>query len=407
MKQWFSLSLGIVTAMGGFLDASTIATSGEAGARFGLGLVWALLLATLAVMLLVEMVGRFSAISHKPYAAAIRENFGMRFFLLPLCSEIIAESLLLSAELGGMSIALSLLTGISWHIFFPFTGLLVLLLTWRTPFDWIENIPALLGMVMLSFVAAIVALGGPSRDLASTLWHPMLQRGDLASYLYLVAAILGSTISPYLLYFYSSGTQEEGWSARSLLLNRLTAYVGMGFGAVGALALVILCGMVLHPLHMNGTQLGELALPLEHAFGPLGRILFAITLFATCLGAAFEVVLGLSYLISQGFGWEWGENKLPARAARFNLTVILFLCIAIIIGLFGIDPLQLALFASTIIALLLPFSLSPFLVLMNAPAYLGKQTNRRWQNVAMVAVLVIAFVVALASLPLVIFSGGG
>lgn len=407
MKQWYSISLGIVTAMGGFLDASTISTSGEAGARFGLGLIWALVLATVAVILLVEMVGRFSAVSHKPYAAAIRENFGMRFFLFPLCSEIIAESLLLSAELGGMAIALSLLTGLSWHLFFPFMGLLVLLLTWRTPFDWIENIPALLGMLMLSFVVAIFALGGPSRDLWSTLWYPEVQRGDLATYLYLVAAILGSTISPYLLYFYSSGTQEEGWSIRSLRLNRITAYIGMGFGALGAFALIILGGMVLHPLHLNGDQLSEIGLPLKHAFGEIGLIFFAITLFATCLGAAFEVVLGLSYLIAQGFGWEWGENKPPARAARFNLTIVLFLCIAMAIGLIGIDPLQLALFASTIIALLLPFSLSPFLVLMNAPEYLGNQTNRRWQNGMMIGVLLLAFVVALASLPLVILSGGG
>ena len=138
MKQWLSLSLGIVTAMGGFLDAGTIATAGEAGARFGLGLIWAVLLATLAVMLLVEMVGRFSAVSQKPYAAAIRENFGMRFFLLPLCSEIIAESLLLTAELSGMSIAVSLVTGISWRFFFPCAALLVFLMAWRAPFDWIE-----------------------------------------------------------------------------------------------------------------------------------------------------------------------------------------------------------------------------------------------------------------------------
>lgn len=407
MKKWFSVTLGVVTAMGGFLDAGTIATAGEAGARFGLGLVWAILLATLAVMLLVEMVGRFSAVSHKTYAAAIRENFGMRFFLFPLCSEIIAESLLLTAELGGIAIALSLLTGISWHALFPCAALLVFLMAWRAPFDWIENAPALIGMVTLAFVAGIFALGGPTKDLLTTLWHPRVQSGDLADYLYLVAAILGSTISPYMLYFYSSGALEEGWSGRSLLLNRVTAYFGMGFGAVGSLSLVILSGIVLHPLNIDASLLGEIGLPLGQAFGQIGPILFAIALFATCLGAALEVVLGLSYLISQGFGWEWGENKPPVRAARFNLTIILFLWIALLIGMLGIDPQQLALFASTVIALLLPFSLSPFLVLMNAPQYLGKQTNGRWKNIAIIAILAMAFLVALVSLPLILLSGGG
>src|SRR5215471_5321158 len=150
-KQWFSIALGIVTATGGFLDAGTVATSGEAGAKFGLGLVWAVLLATIAIILLVEMVGRFSAISKKTYAEAIREDFGFRFYLLPLASELIAESLMLAAELGGVAIALSLFTGISWHTLYPFVALFVWVLVWRAPFDLIENGPALLGLVTLSF----------------------------------------------------------------------------------------------------------------------------------------------------------------------------------------------------------------------------------------------------------------
>ena len=96
-KQWLSIALGIVTATGGFLDAGTVATSGEAGAKFGLGLVWAVLLATVAIILLVEMVGRFTAVSKKTYAEAIREDFGFRFYLFPLASDLIAESLLLAA----------------------------------------------------------------------------------------------------------------------------------------------------------------------------------------------------------------------------------------------------------------------------------------------------------------------
>src|SRR5919199_6674244 len=75
MKKWLSITLGILTAIGGFVDVGAVATSGEAGAKYGLGLVWALLLATLAIMLLVSMSGRLAAVSGKPYAAAIRERF--------------------------------------------------------------------------------------------------------------------------------------------------------------------------------------------------------------------------------------------------------------------------------------------------------------------------------------------
>lgn len=407
MKKWLSITLGIVTATGGFLDAGTIATAGESGAKFGLGLVWAVLLSTIAVVLLVEMIGRFTALSQKTYAEAIRENLGFRFYLFPLISEIIAESIMLAAELGGIAIALSLITGISWHILFPIAAILVFVMAWRAPFDWIENAPALLGLLTLSFVVAVVALGGPSRQLLSTLWLPHVQQGDVADYLYLAAATLGATISPYLLYFYSSGAREENWSGKSLLLNMVTAIAGMGFGSLGSLALVFLGAMVLLPLHIQATTLGELGLVLAKPFGPIGALIFALTLFATCFGAALEVVLAVSYNIAQGFGWEWGENKKPVEAARFNLVIVIFLLIAVAIGLIGIDPLQLALLGSTVIALFLPISLWPFLILMNDSQYLGEKTNGRSANIAIMCILVIAFVVAIVSIPLEILSGGG
>ncbi len=406
-KQWLSVALGIVTAIGGFLDVSTIATSGEAGARFGLGLVWVILLATVAIILLVSMIGRFTAVSKKTYAAAIREHFGFRFYLVTLGSECIAEVLLLAAELGGVAIALSLITGISWHLLLPVAALLVWVMIWRAPFDLIENGTALLGMVMLSFIVGIVVSGGIPRSLLPTLWHPQLQPGDLATYLYLIAAIFGATISPYLLYFYSSGAREEHWSRRSLLLNRITAVVGMGFGSVGSLALVVLGAINLQPLHIQSATLGELGLAMAQPLGAIGALLFAVTLFATCFGAALEVVLGLSYNIAQGFGWEWGENKLPAEAPRFNVTLLIVLVLATLLSLTGVDPLQMALFASTIIALFLPISLSPLLIIMNDRSYLKEKTNGGATNIALVFVLLLAFAAAVVSLPLLFLSGGG
>ncbi|MFL5702013.1 MAG: NRAMP family divalent metal transporter [Ktedonobacteraceae bacterium] len=407
MKKWLSIALGIVTATGGFLDAGTIATAGESGAKFALGLIWAIVLATVMVILLVEMVGRFTAISQKPYAAAIREEFGFGFYLLPLTSEIIAESLLLAAELGGMAIALSLFTGISWHVLFPVATLIVFVMAWRAPFDWIENGPALFGLLMLSFVAGIIALGGPPRESLLTLWKPEIKQGELSDYLYLVAATLGATISPYLLYFYSSGAREEGWSGSSLLLNRVTAFMGMGFGCVGSIAIVILGTIVLQPLNIQASTLGEIGLAMAKPFGLLGSLLFACVLFVTCLGAALECVLALSYSVAQGFGWEWGENKKPVEAARFNLVIVVFLLIAFVIGSIGFDPLQLALFASTVIALFLPISLLPFLAIMNDSQYLGDKINGRWANIAVMAILLIAFIVAIVSIPLELLTGGG
>jgi Mn2+/Fe2+ NRAMP family transporter len=135
-------------------------------------------------------------------------------------------------------------------------------------------------------------------------------------------------------------------------------------------------------------------------------VLFATALFVTCLGAALEVSLSMSYNVSQGFGWEWGEEKKPLEAPRFNLLLLVFLALALGVTFLGADPLQLALIGSAFTALILPISLSPFLVLMNDRAYLGDQTNGALSNIATVGVLAIAFVVAVVSMPLLFLSGG-
>jgi Mn2+/Fe2+ NRAMP family transporter len=214
VKRALQVALGILTAIGGFVDAGAIATAAGAGAVFRLG--WAMLLGTLAVILLVEMSGRLAAVSGKPYAASIRERFGFKYYLAPLTSEVIANSLLLAADIGGMAMGLSLLTGIRWNVLLPLTAFIVWLMIWRAPFALIENGPSLLGLVTLSFL-----LGGPTADLWRTLWKPAIRQGEWAGYLFMATAILGAVISPYLLIFYSSrSTASPRSSAWALAASR-------------------------------------------------------------------------------------------------------------------------------------------------------------------------------------------
>jgi Mn2+/Fe2+ NRAMP family transporter len=406
-KKVLSVSLGILTATGGFVDAGAIATTGTSGAQFGLGLVWALLLATLAVILLVEMSGRLTAVSGKGYADAIRERFGFRFYLVPLTTESIANTLLLAADLGGMAIAMSLFTGFSWHLLLPVAALIVFVMVWRAPFGLIENGPSLLGLVTLTFWVGVSA--GPAKindDLLATLTRPVIQGPEVAEYLFLAAGILGAIVSPYLMFFYSSGAGEERWSRRSLGQNKFTAVLGMVFGSTTALGLMFLAALYLGPKDILGSTLPELGLTMAEPLGKIGASLFATALFVTTLGGALEASLSTSYNFAQGFGWEWGEDKKPVEAPRFNLLLMALLVVALLVGLGGMDPLTLALLGSAFTALVLPISLGPILVLMNDRTYLGDRINGKLSNAALVAVLIVAFVVAAVSMPLLILSGG-
>lgn len=407
MKKALHITLGIMTSIGGFLDAGTISTSGQAGASFGFGLIWALVLGTFAIALMVEMSGRLAAISKHTYASAIRERFGFKFFLVPLVAEFVSETILLSAQLGGVAIAISLVTGLDWRYLYPVAAIFIWGTVWFARFSVIENGPALLGLIVLSFIAAIVALGMPSRSLLSTLWHPTIEPGEPAGYFFLVAGILGSTISPYLLHFYSSGAREDKWDESYLGLNKVTAIFGMGFGSISSIAVMVLTAMALQPLNITVNTLGEMGIMMAKPFGIIGSMLFAVALFAVCVGAAFEGMLSLSFMVSQGLGWEWGVDMRPAEAPRFYFISLIILVVALIIGLIGGDPLKLALYGSALIALVLPIVLFPLLAIMNDPAYLDDHTNHVASNVAIAAILVMASIVALVSMPLLFLSGGG
>lgn len=126
MKKIFNLAPGIVTSIGGFVEVGSISTSVQAGAEFGFSLLWAVAAATLFLAALAEMAGRVAAVTKRSMAAAVRERFGIHFQIIPLGAECIIDTLLLTAELGGVAIAIKMLTGIGfqWWIlpvgFLPF-----------------------------------------------------------------------------------------------------------------------------------------------------------------------------------------------------------------------------------------------------------------------------------------------
>ena len=107
MKRWLGLALGVVTSFGGFLEIGSIATAAQAGADYHYQLVWAVVLGTLCIALLIEMSGRFAAVSKHTIADAMRERFGLHFFMVPLTLIFLVSLLVLAAEIGGVAVALA------------------------------------------------------------------------------------------------------------------------------------------------------------------------------------------------------------------------------------------------------------------------------------------------------------
>ena len=404
MNKLLEIALGLVTGIGGFLEAGSLATSAQAGAAFGFQLVWAIALGTVCIAFLVEMAGRLAAVSKHTLPDAMRERFGIRFFTVPLIAVVLVSFLVLASEIGGVSLALQLATGVRFQWWAPVVALAVWLLLWAHNFSLVEKGASLLGLVTLVFLVGANRLHAPLGEIASNLL-PGLPRQDPAKYWFTAVSILGASVSPYLFYFYSAGAIEDEWDEGYLGVNRMIAGLGMGFGGTVAIAVLVCAALVFHSRGIQIDRYEQIPLILAQPLGHWGFILFVASLGIACFGAALEIALQIAYLIAQGFGWKWGENIKPGQAARFSLTYTIVILLAGLVMLTGIDPLKLTIFSMALTALSLPVTVVPLLIIMNDPEYLGENVNHWIANAAVLVVSVIACVVALVAIPLQLMGG--
>ena len=404
MKKGLTLALGIVTGVGGFFDVGNLATSVQAGASFRFQLLWAIILSTVVIIFLVEMAGRFSAVTQKALPDAIREHFGFTFWLMPFLVLTVVHLLILAAELGGIAFALHLVSGLPIQLLILPVAVLVWAFLWRSTFSTIENSSSLLGMITLCFVVAAWIHHPPTHQLlAGSL--PSLPTHDPARYWFIAVSIIGAVIAPYLLYFYSSGAVEDKWDASYVPVNRGVAFLGMGFGSVISIGAIIVAGAVFAPRGIHVDDYHQAALMLTQAFPYWGFVLFAVSMGIACLGAAVEVALAMSYSFAQTFGWNWGVDLEPKEDARFCLIYTVSILFAALFILVGIDPLKLTLLTMVISAAVLPVVALPMLLLMNDRKLLGKHANGWFSNVVTAGIVVLALVLAVVSIPLAIVGG--
>jgi NRAMP (natural resistance-associated macrophage protein)-like metal ion transporter len=404
MSALVDLVLGIVTSIGGFVEVGSISTAAQAGSEFGFQLLWAIAAATVMLAMLVEMSGRLAAVSKRSLAAAVRERFGIHFQIVPLTAELLIDVLLLAAEIGGAAIAVKLLTGVGFQWWILPIGVAIWLVLWLSGFAVIEYGLGLLGLVTLAFVASAWQLKPAVSDLGASL-IPSLPTHHHTRYAFLAVSILGATVSPYLLNFYSSGSIEEKLNESELWVNRTTAYTGMCFGGVVSMGVLVTSAMVLQPRHIIVDSYDQAALMFVPVFGRWAIMLFAAALGIGCFGAAVELTLNAGYTFAQVFGWSWGANKPRRDAARFTSAFTLVLLAALAVGLIGFDPLRLTMLSVALTVVIMPAVVLPFLVLMNDEKYVKKHTSGAIGNAFLALLTILGGLLALVVIPLEILGG--
>jgi manganese transport protein len=407
-RRLLEIFLGVLTAFGGFVDMGDLVANATTGARFGMKLAWVVVVGIVGIVLFAEMAGRVAAVSGRPVFDVIRERLGARAAFVNLGASFLINVLTLTAEVAGLAVVIELATNVTYLAWIPLGVVAVWLVIWRVRFSTMEKVFGLTGLLLIVVAVAVWDLRPGFEGLlsdATTLSIPPTE--SLTTYAFSAIALLGAAMTPYEVFFFSSGAVEDGWTRSDLIVNRANVYLGFPLGGLLSLAIMASASIVLRPLGVEAESLGHVVLPVGLALGKGATVVLLIGMFAAIFSAALETALSAGYTVSQFFGWQWGKYVRPREAARFHLVVIASLIVAAGIALTTIDPVKVTEYSIVFSAAALPLTYLPILIVANDPTYMGDKTNSRPANALAFAYLVGLVLVSLATIPLMIATKGG
>ncbi|HEX3256707.1 MAG TPA: Nramp family divalent metal transporter [Gaiellaceae bacterium] len=402
----FQVALGILAAIGGFVDIGDLVFNVAAGATFGYQLLWVIVVGVVGIVVYSEMCGRVAAVSGKAVFDTVRERAGFKAGLTTLVAAQVVTLMTLAAEVGGIAICLRLLSGLPyrWLILLAIVALGVIV--WVVAFEWIERIFGYGGLCLLVFAVAAVKLH-PDWGAVAHGYVPHIDTSDTLLYCYFAIGLLGAAMTPYEVYFYSSGGIEGGWTAKDLGINRANALIGYGLGGFLSFALMITGGALFLGQGIEPSFLGTIALGAGVPLGKIGLLLALVGILFAVGGASIDTLFSGAYNLAQFLGWEWGRYRTPAGAPRFTLAWIVMLLLALGIVMTGVDPVMLTEYAVIFSVVALPLTYLPILLVANDRAYMGKYVNGRLSNTLGIVYLLIILTVSFTAIPLMILTNVG
>lgn len=408
MKKLLGITLGIMTALGGFVDLGQIVFTTQAGALFGYSLFWAIVLGTAAIIVYMEMCGRVAVVAHEPVFSVVRHRLGFRLGLITLIASNLLNLITCAAELGGIAIVLHLLTGWPEKLLLLASAFLLATLVLLLRFEWIERTFGLSGLLMIVFAVSAVALHPDWGRLARGLLPRMRpQAGSATLYWYFAVGIFSAMLMEYEVHFYSSGAIEEDWTPDDLGENFMVASFGSILGSLLTVGLLLLGALIFLPRHIFPDLLSTAVFAGAFPFAQKALLLSLLGVLACIAGAAVETALSGAYNLCQFFNLEWGKSRRVREVPVYTATWLSMFGLALLIGLTGLRPLQLVNVSIIFGMVIMPLTYYPILRVAADRNIMGKHVNSKSDTVIGIAFLLLITIAAVAAIPLMLLTHFG
>lgn len=343
-------------------DPSGIATYSQAGAQFGVNILWTVLF-TYPLMVGIQIVSaRIGRVTGQGLSYNIRNHYPrwVLYFIVGLL--LFANTVNIAADVSAMGSAANLVFGGSPQAYAACFGLLSLLLQLFVPYSRYVRILKWLTLALLAYVATLFVVSVPWGEVVWRTFLPQVQWSG--KYIAAVVGVFGTTISPYL-FFWQAGQEVEDrhlsevgkapeQNDQTIHENfhriKIDTYFGMGFSNIISFCIILTAAVTLHLQGIVDIQTSaDAAKALRPLAGDFGFLLFSLGIIGTGLLAVPVLAGSSAYAIAEAFDWKRRSLELqPLMAKRFYGIIAISTLGGIGIGFTDIDPIR-ALYLSAII----------------------------------------------------------
>src|SRR5438477_2041255 len=383
-KGWKArLSLVLAVVGPGFItanvdnDAGGIFTYSLAGAQFGYSLLWTMIPITIALVVVQEMASRMGAATGKGLSDLIREEFGFRVTFFLMLALVMTNFGNVVAEFAGVASSLELF-GWSRYAVVPAAAALVWLLVVQGTYRSVEKIfLAASAFYVCYIVAGLLAHPDWKAAAVATVSRPNTLGIRNYGYLFMVIALVGTTIAPWMQFYLQASVVEKGITPRQYRAARWDVIIGCLFTDVVAWFIIVACAATLYAKGQTDIKdAADAAQALRPLAGEYAYILFAAGLFNASLFAASILPISTAYAVCEGMGFESGLDKKFHEAPVFYWLYTLLIVVGAGALMLPRFPLFRVMVASQMLnGVLLPFVLIFIVVLMNDRELMGEHVN--------------------------------
>jgi NRAMP (natural resistance-associated macrophage protein)-like metal ion transporter len=384
------------------IDPSTVATYTQAGAKFGLGMLWMVLFQLPSMIALQEMCARIGLTSGKGLTDVIKRKYSNKVVYIISSLLLIVNTINIGADLGAMGASINLLIPqlpifVATIIFSAIIVASEVIIPYRN----FVRVLKYLTLVLFAYVITAIVVGGDWVNIFVATVTPTIQfTSDFAM---MFVAVFGTTITPYLFFWQASEEAEEdvkkgkikeigkghpNVSSKEISVMKKDVAVGMIFSQFMIWTIIITAAGSLHDhglTNIQSTSQAAKALePLVNSFpgaGQISKIIFALGIIGTGL-LAIPILAGSSaYALSDTFGWRQGLNKKFTRAKKFYLVIIVSTSIGLWITYSNINIIQALIITAVINAVTSIPLLFILMRIANDKNILQNKTNGRLSNI--------------------------